>query len=267
MTFADDRVALPPRHFWRRFLAYLIDGIVLNLLLMIPVMMVTSLFFGASLMSNFDPKTCVQRLARPEIAKLMNLAPTQSAISFECPVHDLFHGGQTSIIAMVPPVPGKPLAFPQVGFFIEDSTGLHRQGLGMAMIFPQILAGLGLPVMFAIFSAYGRQTLGKKLMGLVVRKRDDGYPLFPQTLKREFWKLVPVFLLDILFVVIAAIAEDWPFSMLRAIMAGDFLQLVPVVGIAVLLQLFALVWWLGPFLFWRGQAWHDRLAGTRVVRK
>lgn len=63
------------------------------------------------------------------------------------------------------------------------------------------------------------------------------------------------------------IKADFPFSVVRSFVAGDYQSLITVLEWALELEVPLLVWWLGPFIVWRGQTWHDRLAGTKVVLK
>lgn len=265
MTRAYDQAPLwPKRYFWRRFLAYLIDSFVLTLLVSIPVMTIWSLIIGISFGPEIDPQKCSQDIGRPEIVMLMGAADGEQVNSFSCHTHDLLHGDITRIFA-IGIAPGPEFVFPRFGVFHEDSDGLHKDNLLPLVMLPNLLIALALPIAFAIFSAYGRQPLGKKLLGLRVVRTDDSYPPFKQALVREYWKYLPVLLLmAVVYILFSTMLDTILASFVRAAVNHDFGMVVAIIPAA---QLLLLVWWVGPFLFWNGQTWHDRLAGTKVVRK
>ncbi|MNL63443.1 hypothetical protein D3C87_1875810 [compost metagenome] len=51
----------------------------------------------------------------------------------------------------------------------------------------------------------------------------------------------------------------------RAEHAGFVTLLLVFFWIQLALSVATLVWWIGPFIRWRGQTWYDRLVGCRVV--
>ena len=81
-------------------------------------------------------------------------------------------------------------------------------------------------------------------------------------IKREALKLLPL--------LVALVFQIYQFVAMSSD-ASDVRELVAMVrssGFSALLivgPVFLLVWWLVPFIFWRGATWYDRIVGTKVI--
>lgn len=122
----------------------------------------------------------------------------------------------------------------------------------------------------ALIARFGT-TPGKRLFALRV-VQDNGEPLpFASAAKRETLRMLPSILLT---------ALGAPLMLLSMTIfgtgdvLGDAIEAVTVFGAPVqvilfadflIFTLFAIIWWLFPFMRWRGQTIYDRLAGCRVV--
>jgi len=257
------------RYFWRRLLAFFIDIIVLNLIVSIPVMMVGTLLAGFTMGPMASPGSCTPGQGREDVVRLMDLGPDEHASYFECRSTGLFQKDGETFLVIVTKRDGK-LHFPKVATIADDGTGLRRTdaGPGFAALMPAVIIAFALPAAFAFFSTNGRQTLGKKLVGLHVLRTDEQRPELGQALVREYWKFLPYLILVVVSAAGILFLRDAILSRLDAALSqGGVVEFVKLLAIIPALQLSLLLWWLVPFVVWRGQTWHDRLAGTKVVAK
>jgi uncharacterized RDD family membrane protein YckC len=263
MSFPVSSTPLPPRHFWRRCLAYLIDVLLVGMLVGGTLMVVSGVIYGQALPS--DISKCHNVAETTEVLDAMKLGPDAKVTAASCPLSDLLHGERATIIAFaeVQEAGGWKT---HLAFFTRDTSGLHPLDLFMRSIVPNLLTWLALPVAFAVLSANGRRSLGKKAMALIVKRVDDGFPSFGRALLREALKLLPAPLLTSIWVINAIQSGNSPFGAIEAVLDRDYGTLIRILEWALGLQALLIAWWLGPFLVWRGQTWYDRLAGTKVVR-
>ncbi|MFB2551687.1 RDD family protein [Ensifer soli] len=264
---------VPARLFWRRGFAYLIDVITANLLIWI-VLLVLSLaaswFLGVSMS---EPTTCEQAATGPAVALIEREWPLDAGeerLNIVCRSTSVLGAGSwqftsytrsgsssdafrlTRSVSFPVDARGAPLAESEL--FLETAISVPLASL------PWLLT-IGL---FIVFGAQGRRTPGKRLMGLRVTTEDGIPPGLERSLRRELWKFMPLLAGTVLILPVLIVAvED-----LRLLIAFARDGAVPNWVLAVVLPavLAGAVWWLGPFLRWRGQTFHDRLAGT-VVRR
>jgi hypothetical protein len=204
-------------------------------------------------------------VATADIAHAMKLTPDDRVSVLSCQMHDLLHGDRETVLVTAIDSSAAQNQFPKFGFFTRDATGLHPANIIARSLIPEIIVWILIPVAFAVLSVNGRRTLGKKAVGLIVRRLDDRFQAFPQALGRECLKLLPATALNAVTVVLM-IEADFPFGFLRSLLAGDYQPLITMLEWALGLEVPLLIWWLGPFVVWRGQTWYDRLAGTKVDR-
>lgn len=255
------------RYFWRRFFAFFIDSIVMNRIVAIPVLLITSIFAGSMPGSTAYSNNCKPAQPPAAIHQQMNIQPDELVTMMECHPSTILEKSSKIYMVFVLKRDGKP-HFPRMASFRDDGSGLERipDHFDTLALVPQVAIVFLLPAAFALFSAHGRQTLGKKLMRLKVLRTDDSYPMLPQALRREYWKFLPELILFTVIIVIVLTLRDAIVSYLDDALSNmDLVKFFKVFAIIPALQLFIAAWWLLPFIFWRGQTWHDRLAGTKVV--
>jgi uncharacterized RDD family membrane protein YckC len=198
---------------------------------------------------------------------MLDLKPDERAGFLECRSTALLRQNSTIFIVTITKRDGKP-HLPRVVTVTDNGSSLQKVDMmpGPASFLPLLAIGFTIPAAFAFFSANGRQTLGKKSMRLRVKRIDDQDPLLPQALAREYWKFLPNLVLGVAMAMIVLIYRDTLMDYVeRAVTNVDFAMFFRLIIVIPLIQFSVLLWWLVPFIFWRGQTWHDMLAGTKVV--
>jgi len=251
MSFPVSSTPLPPRHFWRRCLAYLIDILLVGLLVGGTLTVVSGVIYGQALPS--DVSTCQNLAATAEVLDAMKLGPDAKVTAVSCPLSDLLHGERATIIAFAE-VQAAGGWKTHLAFFTRDASGLHPLDLVMRSMVPNLITWLTIPLVFAVFSANGRRSLGKKAMGLIVTRVEDGFPSFRRALLREALKLLPAPLLTTIWMVMSIQSGNSLFGAIEAVLDKDYATLMRILAWALGLQALLIVWW------------YDRLAGTKVVR-
>ncbi|WP_455854560.1 RDD family protein [Ensifer canadensis] len=121
----------------------------------------------------------------------------------------------------------------------------------------------------ALLARFGT-TPGKRLFALRVVQDNGEPPPFAKTAKREALRMLPT--------ILAAFSAPLLLLSLSIFGTGDILrdainavtifgapvQVILLVG-GLLSPLLAIVWWVWPFIRWRGQTIYDRLTGCRVI--
>jgi uncharacterized RDD family membrane protein YckC len=159
--------------------------------------------------------------------------------------------------------------FPRISSFKIDSTGLHQEEVSWKL--PLMLPGLidfAVPLLFALFSLHGRQTLGKKIFGLQVAGTNGQFIGGGRAILREYLKFWPLHLTGIIaFVLVWRISIG---DLLRGaqvlVNTGSFAAFPSFLIIVPLAEALLFIWWFGPFVVWRGQTWYDRITATKVIR-
>ena len=83
---------------------------------------------------------------------------------------------------------------------------------------------------------------------------------------REYWKFLPMLLFAAAVALIMSLGLDSIMSQIwAAITSMDPRKLPAILAIIPAFYIFMLIWFVGPFLYWRGQSWHDALAATKIV--
>lgn len=239
----------------------------MNIIVSIPVMAIAGVFISFGMMPMAMPDSCKPMQGRDDVVALVNLQPGEVAGYLECRSNALLRRGTTTFIVTIVKRDGKP-HFPRLLTVVDDGSRLEKVDMmpGPASLLPVLAIGLAIPAAFAFFSANGRQTLGKKALGLRVKRIDDQDPMLAQALAREYWKFLPNIILAVAMAAMLLIYRDRLFSYLENAVADlDVVALAKVAAVIPVIQLSVLLWWLLPFIFWRGQTWHDRLAGTKII--
>ncbi|MDB5552241.1 MAG: hypothetical protein JWL86_2225 [Rhizobium sp.] len=262
----NEQAARPvePRYFWRRLFAIWVDILVAQLIVGIPLMIIMSGLSLGPVMPNMSECRPFQDddLAR-RAAIVLKSNPTDTVKLLGCkPASD----GSTTVIATSFP---KGRGFPNMeilrvakGGQIEPQASFKTQALiGPAM-------SLLLPAVIAIFTAYGRQSLGRKITGLKVVLVQGGFPDYRTSALREYLVLLPsmVIVVVFLFIVLFRDARQTAGAFFNAVAEGDVSQLPLEAYAGAAGYLFFLIWGVINFFPWHGQTIYDRILGTEVVK-
>lgn len=123
--------------------------------------------------------------------------------------------------------------------------------------------------LFVYFTAGGRRTPGKRLFALKVMTPYGISPGLDRATRREILKFAPLILGSIastLITVHAFLKPDFFGYLITQSREMSATNLPLSVVLAIVSGIGQLVWWLLPFLSWRGQTYYDRIAGCTVVQ-
>jgi uncharacterized RDD family membrane protein YckC len=262
--------ALPKRHFFRRGAAFVLDVIVASVLaglLLLPLSIVAGVDLGAS--SAATKAVCAA--APPGLPALRDveaafpLREGEVRAASLCVISILGLSDQTYL--SVNHVSGSGSDGLTYGVMNSRALTVGVDDRGEAFTTAPI-PSLAIPLsifILAFFIAGGKRGPGKWLMSLRV-KTDDGLPLdYRRALKREGMKLLPA--LGVFVWQTIVFLQFWTAgtSDAEAVAAWTEPGLSTIVS-GILFQVFTIVWFFGPFVVWRGKTFHDRLAGTTLMR-
>lgn len=259
----DLQTTIPPKLFFRRLVAFVLDMAIFELVLGV-LMFVVPLNFGMPL---FQTTQCEEVTSGPLVEKVERdwpLKPGESRVNQLCLTRDLLGAESRYFESTV--LPGGT----DVGPVSERSVSveLERNGEpleGVENTIGPLVGNLLVILAFSFLSANGRSTLGKRLLGIRV-VTVEGAPLrFRRALMRETLRFAP-WTVSVGFAALASVyspqtLED-AIRSIRDVDASTIFQITLQAVVAV----FSLVWWLFPFIRWRGQMFHDQLTGCAVRR-
>ncbi|MCQ2004412.1 RDD family protein [Rhizobium sp. NRK18] len=280
MSFDQD--FMPPRLAFRRFFAFLVDGMlwgaVASILFYILGFAVPAVhFYNNALIpwgNHCEPANVGEPLTRT-IEELWPLAEGETRFHTVCsmngvlaPPRRILHSGttrtedgivQTRTLSVFIMPNGQP-AFPNplVGAFVT--------------YLPPFL----LPVVIGLFTGFSGRTPGKRLMRVKVIENGkymfDNHPDVTTAIARELVKFWPYLgIIAISFGALFLAASGKPDTVAGLVAAARALAVPVEISlfsiVLAALGLLCLIWWLGPLLFWRGRMWYDSTIGCRVVRR
>ncbi|MGO7635123.1 RDD family protein [Rhizobium leguminosarum] len=264
---------LPSRHFWRRAVACIVDIIIFQAVILIAVYCISTVIPLDFRFAGWSYTQCGVEVS-DQLAKRIDagwpLKPGEVRISQICEVSQIGSEKQRYLQTGVSHqtdnwTSARWLTIP------VDANG--NPVIGTVSVYPIVISGIVnialLALAFAYFSANGRRTIGKKLLGLRVQSVDGKNPGLGTEFRREILKFSPYLLF---------IAADFAFSLFPVFPTEDFDALLRMSrdgytlldsGAAmfdVVLGIAALIWWFLPLIFWRGQTFYDRICACKVVK-
>lgn len=278
----SDQDFVPPRLAFRRFFAFLVDGMLwgaaASVLFYVLGFAVPAVhFYNNALIpwgNHCEPADFREPLTQT-IEDLWPLAEGETRFHTVCSVNGvlapprrILHSGtirtengivQTRSLSVFVMPNGLP-AFPSpvVGAFVTYLP---------SFLFP---VGLGL------FVGLSGRTPGKRLMRLKVIENGkyefDNHPDVTTAIARELVKFWPslgflALVFGSTFLAASAKPDNLPglVTEARTLPVPTELGLFNIVLLVV--SLLGLIWWVGPLLFWRGRMWYDAIIGCRVERR
>ncbi|TXI08391.1 MAG: hypothetical protein E6Q76_07230 [Rhizobium sp.] len=277
MSFAvsDYQMAsLPSRHFWRRLGAYFIDLVLCQVAF-------TLLFLAISMVAPWDltlpslqKQQCEPTASGPIIPKIeaeWPLQPGETRANQLCHISWLGSKGYSVLVSTVSSQEGSAISTRALTLPVDDNGNPIDPGVTVRPTSSVVL--LLLPLAFALCSAKGRRTPGKRLTSLQVTTVENSALPFGLAAKREILKFLPLMLLAIVNLVSIFVLRPYlpPIEQLiqqardsSFLSSSGFFALTGV--LAPLLFVFGLVWWVFPLMIWRGQTFYDRFCDTMVVK-
>lgn len=265
--------SLPPRHFWRRLGACLIDITIFRIVF-------TLLFLALSTVLPWDVtlpflknERCDITTSGPLVAKMEAEWPLQSGETRTnqlCGISWLGSKGYYLFVSKVASQQGKTNWVRAISVPVDENGNPIDQNAADRPSSDMLL--LILPLAFAYCSAGGRRTLGKRLLSLRIKTvEDDALPL-GLAVKREMLKFLPLMLLAI-FNLASLFIPQPPVPIEQMIQQARDPNLFTATGLfaltgalAPMLFVFTLIWWFYPLFIWRGQTLYDRFCDTKLVK-
>ncbi|OCP36307.1 RDD family protein [Ensifer sp. LC163] len=265
-----------PRFFWRRLAAFVVDSLLfcvvavaISIVLMFVLPWAPRFFMSATTICEpAAPSAFAQRIDRE-----WPLAPGQSRENQICTTSFWGVPDSRSLVSTVIDAGDMPTQR-SIRFEIDEAGNpleLEAMQVGRAVLSelaPILLFCLSGAALIARFGT----TPGKRLFALRV-VQDNGEPLpFAKAAKREVLRMLPT--------ILAAFSAPLLLLSLAIFGTGDILRdaidAVTIFGAPVhvillvgglLSPLPAIIWWVFPFMRWRGQTIYDRLTGCHVIRR
>ncbi|KPH07872.1 RDD family protein [Rhizobium acidisoli] len=262
---------LPSRHFWRRAVACIVDIIIFQAVILIAVYCISTVIPLDFRFAGWSYTQCSVEVP-DQLAKRIDvgwpLKPGEVRINQICEVSQIGSEKQRYL---------------QTGVSRQTDYGTSARWLAVPVdadgnpvvetesVYPSLISGIVnialLALAFAYFSANGRRTIGKKLMGLRVQSVDGKNPGLGIEFRREILKFCPYLLfIAAAFALPVFPTEDFD-TLLR--MSHDGYTLLDngaAVFFEIILGIAALIWWFLPLIFWRGQTFYDRICACKVVK-
>jgi len=264
---------LPSRHFWRRAVACIVDIIIFQAVILIAVYCISTVIPLDFRFAGWSYTQCGVEVP-DQLAKRIDAGwPLRTGEV------------RTNQICEVSQIGSEKQKYLQTGIARQTDYWVSGQWLiipvdadgnpvvGTESVYPSLISGIVnialLALAFAYFSANGRRTIGKKLLGLRVQSVDGKNPDLGTAFRREILKFSPYLLFS---------AADFAFSLFPVFPTEDFDALLRMSrdgytlldnGAAtfnIILGIAALIWWFLPLIFWRGQTFYDRICACKVVK-
>ncbi|MFK0163218.1 RDD family protein [Rhizobium sp. NPDC090279] len=278
MSFAasdNETASLPPRYFWRRAAAYLIDIIIFQIAF-------TLLFLALSAVTSWDltlpllqRQQCEEATSGPLIAKVeaeWPLQPGDVRSNQLCRISWLGSKGYTVFVSVVASQQGSATVKHAFSVPVDGNGNPVDPNVTVRPTSSVVL--LLLPFAFALCSTGTRRTLGKRLTSLRVTTVESSALPFGLAAKREMFKFLPLMLLAVVNLVSLFLLPSYPHPIDQLIQQARDTNLLNSIGffaltgaLAPLLFVFALIWWVFPLIIWRGQTFYDRFCDTMVVKE
>jgi uncharacterized RDD family membrane protein YckC len=265
---------VPPRFFWRRFAAVVIDTLLFYVVAAaVSIVLVVALPWAPR---YFIPSTTACEATAPDalvqrIEREWPLAPGQSRVSQICTTSFWGVPDSRSFVSILVDAGDNPTQR-TISFEIDEAGNpveLEALGLGAGVLdelVPVLLFCLSSAGLIARFGT----TPGKKLFALhVIQDSGEALP-FAKAAKREALRMLPAILdafsTPLMLLLIASFGSG---DILRDLMEATTILGAPVLTImlagGLIFPLFAFVWWVLPLLRWRGQTIYDRLTECHVI--
>lgn len=269
MTIENEQLARPvePRYFWRRAIAFVVDMIIaifLAGLLFLAIYNATGVNLGVS--GLVFSRNCVPAPANhPQVSRIEKMWSLQSGEVRSNALCRTTAWGGPSIDSFLTQVARKDgaVTYTRHVTYLVDADGneiAYKIGPDFSLL-PVLLY-------FVLFTASGRRTPGKAVFSLRAITAEEERLDLSAAIKREGLKLLPFIVtmfLQLWFWLSPPAMLTSSDAMIVAVRDGTLVtsnEMIFTFGTGFL----TLVWWFGPFLFWRGRTWYDMIAGTKVIK-
>ena len=282
MTLAEHQTVLPPRYFWRRVAAYLIDKVIIALGFMF-LMIVIAEIWPASVPympeSFFRSTACQDGSNNPNIADMLaQLAPKPDETTFVrlCKTSAFLMPTRNwgFVMAEKKETEGviKKTTRRTINFSVDKAGNVYTPDLVTISIVDSLqkLFGIaGFAFLLAEWASPGKLAVHLRVVPA------SGYdetnyspPDFKRSLQRETLKQLPIVIIILVTGVtdIIAKAEGWPTDNVVEQMRFMTTHSTVLIGAGLLFLAFVFYWHIQPIIWWKGAMRYDRMLGLRVVK-
>ncbi|MBB3607622.1 RDD family protein [Rhizobium sp. BK602] len=278
MSTIQQLSSLPPRYFWRRVAAYLIDLIIIEVALILFFLILSIVTSWNLSVPLFQSSQCSPTASGPLIEKIeaqWPLKPGETRVNELCHVSWLGSDGYYLFLSSVSSKDGATTYARSFSAAVDKNGNPIDPGTNSNALMSDVVL-LIIPLALAYGSANGRRTPGKRLLSLHVATVEDSPPGFRTELKREALKFLPLIILSLLsfinFFVTKPGGLDFDLLIERGIQTardGNLLStdsattsiLLPPIVLTL-----GLIWWIYPLIIWRGQTFYDRFSNCKVLK-
>jgi len=278
MSTTQQLSSLPPRYFWRRVAAYLIDVIIIEFALILFFLIVSIGTPWNLSIPLFQSNQCSPMASGPLIEKIeaqWPLKPGETRVNKLCHVSWLGSDGYNLLFSSVSSKEGAT-TYTRSFSAVVDKNGSPIDPRTNSNAPMSDLVLLIIPLVLAYGSADGRRTPGKRLLSLQVTTVEDSSPGFGTELKREVLKFLPLIVLSLLsvgsFLMTKAGSDDLDLVIERGIQTARDSSLLSADGATTsillppIVVILGLIWWIYPLIIWRGQTFYDRFSNCKVLK-
>lgn len=269
MTESDGSAGMERRHFSRRAFAFLLDAILATLIITLlfgAIRAVTGTDLGTPSLASFTQSNCDSApIDHPQVIRVEKMWPLAAGQTRQHVLCRISVNGTEQPLMFISRVISRDGA---ATYTSEARYPVDDIGQPLAVDYPMDWSPVAYIVIFAAFTAKGRRTPGKASMALRVTTDAGSNLSWPTAFKREALKFLPF--------VVYFVAAIW-FALFPPAMLSDSEAIIIAMrdggvftsAYAILFMAFGIgmiVWWVGPFLVWRGRTWYDAVAGTKLIR-
>jgi uncharacterized RDD family membrane protein YckC len=282
MTIAESQAVLPPRYFWRRVVAFLIDKLIIALGFMF-LMIVIADIWPASLPympeSFFRTTTCEDGAANPNSADMLaklDVQPGEATFVRICKTSSFMmptrNWGFVLAEKKLADGPIKRTTTRAIRFSVDKAGNFYMPDMVTASVIgsvQQLLAIAAFAFLLTEWASPGKLAVHLRVVPV------EGYdetnydpPDFGLSLKREALKQMPILIAVVATGVIDLVAK------IRGLQTDNIMDQVrfisanaPLIYVTTFLfAAFIFYWLIQPMIWWRGATRYDRILGLRVVR-
>lgn len=269
MTQTDGKGRVEGRYFGRRLLAFLLDAVLASLIVALvfgAVRTLSGIDLGSPGITASDESICEAAPPNhPQVTRVEGMWPLAPGETRENVICGNPAGGENEVLLFTTRVTGKSGV---TTYTSEASYPIDTKGKPIEVEYSIDWRPIANLLIFVAFTAGGLMTPGKKIMGVKVTTDDAANLGVLRAFAREGLKFLP-FLLYFVVTVWLAVAPPAMFSNSEAVIVGMrdgtwFTSSYVTLWLAITIG--TALWWIGPFVFWRGKTWYDALAGTKVIQ-
>ncbi len=282
MSIAESQAAQPPRYFWRRVLAFLIDKFIIALGFMF-LMIVIADIWPASVTympeSFFRTTRCEDGASNPNSADMLaklEVQPGEATFVRICKTDSFMmptrNWGFVVAEKKLADNPIRKTTTRSIRFSVGKAGNFYLPDMVMSSVIDsaqQLLAIAAFAFLLAEWASPGKLVVHLRVVPV------EGYdetnydpPAFWLSLKREALKQLPILIAIVATGLIDIIAKIEGFQSDNIMEEVHFMSAnAPLIyGTTLLFAAFIFYWLIQPIIWWSGATRYDRILGLRVVR-